>query len=145
VNVKKGKTCAQANRLEDFGERGEEKAGQGRGWCGKKGEETFFMERKMQFSENSERMDVRYVAALARIALEEGEAQRLEGQMSDILKFVGELKELDVEGVEGTEGASEEATSWHEDVEREGLEHVVAMGLAPEERHGQFAVPKIIE
>ena len=78
VNVKKGKTCAQANRLEDFGERGEEKAGQGRGWCGKKGEETFFMERKMQFSENSERMDVRYVAALARIALEEGEAQRLE-------------------------------------------------------------------
>ena len=103
------------------------------------------MERKMQFSENSERMDVRYVAALARIALEEGEAQRLEGQMSDILRFVGELKELDVEGVEGTEGASEAATSWHEDVEREGLAHGVAMGLAPEERHGQFAVPKIIE
>ena len=99
----------------------------------------------MQFSENSDKMDVRYVAALARIALEEGAAERLEGQMSDILRFVGELKEVDVEGVGETEGAAGEETAWHEDVEKEGLTHEAAMGLAVEERHGQFAVPKILE
>jgi len=99
----------------------------------------------MQFTENSDRMDVRYVAALARIALEEGEAETLEGQMADILRFVGELKEVDVEGVEGTEGATGEATAWHEDVPAEGLAHETAMALAVEERHGQFAVPKILE
>ena len=99
----------------------------------------------MQFTENSERLDVRYVAALAKIALDDGEAAALQAQMDDILKFVGELKSVDVEGVDETGAAAAEATAWHEDVPVEGLSRDAALALAPEERHGQFVVPKIIE
>ena len=102
----------------------------------------------MQFSENADRMDVRYVAALARISLEDAEAAALQAQLDDILAFVGELKSLDVEGVEETQDASGTSgvhTVWREDEPRPGLDRDAALALAPHERHGQFAVPKIIE
>ena len=53
----------------------------------------------MKFSENADRMDVRYVAGLARMALSDAEAAQLQGQLDDILAFVGELKSLDVSAV----------------------------------------------
>ena len=51
------------------------------------------------FSEKADRMDVRYVAALARIPLTDGEAAELQSQLDGILAYVGELKSLDVDGV----------------------------------------------
>lgn len=99
----------------------------------------------MNFSEKADRMDVRYVAALARMALSEEEAAALQGQLDAILEYIGELKELDVEGVEPAEDASGNRNTWHEDVPGEGLSQEEALALAPMERHGQFVVPKIIE
>ena len=61
----------------------------------------------MKFSENADRMDVRYVAGLARMALSDEEASKLQGQLDDILAFVGELKVLDVSGVEPADDASD--------------------------------------
>ncbi len=107
----------------------------------------------MRFSENADRMDVRYVAALARIELGDEEAALLEGQLNDILAFVGELKELDLGGdgdlaeeilardVDGGTGPM----AWREDVPEDGLPTEEARALAPSLRHGQFVVPKIIE
>ena len=99
----------------------------------------------MKFSENADRMDVRYVAGLARIALSDAEASQLQGQLDDILAFVGELKSLDVEGVSATDVATEARNAWREDEPAVGLERDVVLKNAPLARHGQFAVPKVVE
>ncbi|MBQ9343956.1 MAG: Asp-tRNA(Asn)/Glu-tRNA(Gln) amidotransferase subunit GatC [Kiritimatiellae bacterium] len=107
----------------------------------------------MKFSENADRMDVRYVAALARIELGEAEAATLQGQLDDILEFVGELKQLDLDAggdlaaeilardVDGGTGPM----AWRDDTPADGLPVEEARALAPNLRHGQFVVPKIIE
>ena len=99
----------------------------------------------MNFSETADRMDVRYVAALARISLGDAEAEELQSQLDGILAYVGALKKLDIEGVPAFDDASGVRGAWHEDEPGECLPHDVAMSLAPLERHGQFVVPKIIE
>ena len=99
----------------------------------------------MRFSESADRMDVRYVAGLARMALSDEEVSTLQGQLDDILAFVGELKSLDVSGVEPTDDASGNQNAWREDVPVAGLEREAALANAPLARHGQFVVPKVIE
>jgi aspartyl-tRNA(Asn)/glutamyl-tRNA(Gln) amidotransferase subunit C len=99
----------------------------------------------MKFSENADRMDVRYVAGLARMALSDGEAAQLQGQLDDILAFVGELKSLDVSGVSPTADASGVRNSWREDAPEAGLAREAALANAPLARHGQFVVPKVVE
>lgn len=99
----------------------------------------------MKFSENADRMDVRYVAGLARMALSDEEATQLQGQLDDILAFVGELKKLDVSGVAPTDDASGTLNAWREDEPTPGLEREAALANAPLARHGQFVVPKVIE
>lgn len=99
----------------------------------------------MKFSENADRMDVGYVAGLARMALSEEETERLQGQLDDILAFVGELKALDVAGVEATDTATEAQNTWREDEPQPGLAQDAALANAPLARHGQFVVPKVIE
>lgn len=99
----------------------------------------------MKFSENADRMDVRYVAGLARIALSDEETAQLQGQLDDILAFVGELKKLDVSGVEVTDVATEVRNAWREDEPAPGLPREAALASAPLARHGQFVVPKVIE
>ena len=99
----------------------------------------------MKFSENADRMDVRYVAGLARMALSDEEAARLQGQLDDILAFVGELKQLDVSAVAATDVATEAQNAWREDEPVAGLERDVALKNAPLARHNQFVVPKVVE
>jgi len=99
----------------------------------------------MRFSEHADRMDVPYVAGLARIALTAEEAARLQGQLDDILAFVGELKELDVTGVEATDVAADTHNVWRADEPRTGLSQAAALAGAPLTRRGQFVVPKVIE
>ena len=99
----------------------------------------------MKFSENADRMDVRYVAGLARMALSDEEAARLQGQLDDILAFVGELKRLDVSAVAATDVATEAQNAWREDEPVAGLGREAALGNAPLARHHQFAVPKVVE
>jgi aspartyl-tRNA(Asn)/glutamyl-tRNA(Gln) amidotransferase subunit C len=99
----------------------------------------------MKFSENADRMDVRYVAGLARIALTDGEAAQLQGQLDDILAFVGELKKLDLAGVAATDVATETRNAWREDEPSAGLAREAALNNAPLARHHQFVVPKVIE
>ena len=99
----------------------------------------------MKFSENADRMDVRYVAGLARIALSDEEAAQLQGQLDDILAFVGQLKELEVSAVAATDVATDARNAWREDEPVAGLEREAALANAPLARHEQFAVPKVIE
>ena len=83
--------------------------------------------------------------AHARLALACRATEKLQGQLDDILAFVGELKALDVSGVSATDVATEARNAWREDVPEPGLARDVALANAPLARHEQFAVPKVIE
>ena len=94
---------------------------------------------------NAEQMDVRYVAHLARLRLSEDELARFQSQLGQILDYVRELSELDVEGVEPTAHAFPVHNVFRPDVVEPCMDHERAMANAPAERQGQFIVPRIIE
>jgi len=93
----------------------------------------------------ADRIDVRYVANLARLHLRDEEAECLQEQMEQIVHYVHKLDEVDVVDVEPTAHAVEITNVLRPDEPREGLAHDVVMANAPAEIDGQFMVPKIVE
>ena len=99
----------------------------------------------MSSQETSEKMDVAYVAHLARLHLSDTEREKFQRQLDTILSHVNELNEVDVSGVEPTAHAIPVKNVFRADVPRPSLGHDTAMQNAPSEKAGQFFVPKIIE
>ncbi len=97
------------------------------------------------FSQSTDRIDVRYVAHLARLHLTDDEAARLQDQLEQILGHVRQLGELDVDGVEPTAHAMPVNNVLRKDETRPCMDREKALANAPLERHGQFVVPKIVE
>lgn len=98
----------------------------------------------MEFSKDTDHLDVRYIASLARIALSDDEVQLLQPQMQEILSFFEELKQLDV-GPDEFATQGEDAAVWRPDEKGGELGQEVALDVAVQYRHEQFVVPKIIE
>lgn len=94
-------------------------------------------------SEN--KIDVKYVANLARIALDDREVSVFQEQLEQIVGYVDKLGELDVAGIEPTSHAHPVLNVFREDAVRTGLEHDRVLENAPEETMDQFKVPKIVE
>ena len=89
--------------------------------------------------------DLRHVARLARLHLEDAELKPFESQVSKILDFVEELKEVDVEGVEPTSHPLAVANVFREDKPVDGLDAQPFLARSPRARGRFFEVPKIIE
>jgi aspartyl-tRNA(Asn)/glutamyl-tRNA(Gln) amidotransferase subunit C len=98
-----------------------------------------------KFNESADKIDVRYVAHLARLHLTDEEASRFQPQLEQILQYVKELSALDVEGVEPTAHAMPVQNVFRKDETRPCVDREKALRNAPLERGGQFVVPKIIE
>ena len=92
-----------------------------------------------------EKIDVSYVAHLARISLAPGEQELFQEQLEHILDHVKKLNELDVSGIEPMAHAIPVKNSFREDVITPCIDHEAAMQNAPEARHEQFFVPRILE
>ncbi len=92
-----------------------------------------------------EKIDVAYVAHLARISLTRDEQGMFQKQLEHILDHVRKLNELDVEGIEPMAHAIPVKNRFREDVPVPGVDHEIAMQNAPQQRHGQFFVPRILE
>lgn len=93
----------------------------------------------------SERMDVTYVARLARIELTQDEAVRLQAQMDQILVYISKIRELDLKGVEPTLHAQAACNVFRPDKARPGLDRDAVLRNAPAVVVEQFQVPKIVE
>jgi len=89
--------------------------------------------------------DINYVAELARLELSADEKSKLDVQLGDILKYVDQLREVDVTGVEPTAHSVPLVNVTRPDVVRGSLSHEEAMGNAPRQANGLFIVPKIVE
>lgn len=93
---------------------------------------------------SSEKIDVRYVAKLARLALTDDEVERFGAQLGDLLEHVGVLSKLDVSHVAATAQVVESRNVEREDEVRPGLERETVLAQAPERQGGFFRVPRII-
>lgn len=51
-------------------------------------------------------MDINHIAKLARLGLNENEKQKFESELSEILNFIEELKEVETENIEPTAHAT---------------------------------------
>lgn len=95
--------------------------------------------------EQAPKLDVAYVAHLARLQLSPDEVARLQGQLDHILEHVRRLQEVDVSGVEPTAHAVPVKNALRADEAQPSLAHDEAMANAPAQTDGQFLVPRIIE
>jgi len=93
---------------------------------------------------NAEKIDVAYVANLARIQLTADELQTFQTQLTQIVDYVNELKQVDVSAVEPMAYTERIANVLRKDVERRSLDRPVVLASAPAHDNEQFLVPKII-
>ncbi len=87
----------------------------------------------------------RRVAHLARIKVEEDQLDNLAGELSDILGFMEQLNEVDVDGVEPMTSVSPMDLKRRDDVVTDGDMQAKILSNAPDAREGFFAVPKVVE
>ncbi|MDA0576587.1 MAG: Asp-tRNA(Asn)/Glu-tRNA(Gln) amidotransferase subunit GatC [Verrucomicrobia bacterium] len=91
------------------------------------------------------RIDVRYVANLARLALTEEEVATFQGQLGQIVDYVQAIDRLDVTGIEPTSHAHLQQNVFRSDVARPSLDQASVLRNAPASRDGLLLVPKIVE
>ena len=88
---------------------------------------------------------VRRVARLARIAVTDEEARRLQGELNGILDWVEQLREVDVEGVEPMTSVVRMPMKKRADVVTEGGDPRRVLANAPMTEKDFFLVPKVVE
>lgn len=88
---------------------------------------------------------VRRIAKLARIALPEDRVAPMEGELNGILKWVEQLNEVDVTGVEPMTSVVAQALRMREDVVTAGGDAGAIVANAPESEDNFFLVPKVVE
>ena len=88
---------------------------------------------------------VKRVAKLARIAVDDTEAEALKGRLNTILGFVEQLNEVDVDGVEPMVSVTPQRLKRRDDVVTDGDRQAEVLANAPDAREGFFAVPKVVE
>ncbi|MFN2460752.1 MAG: Asp-tRNA(Asn)/Glu-tRNA(Gln) amidotransferase subunit GatC [Candidatus Velthaea sp.] len=92
----------------------------------------------------SDRIDVRHVAKLARLALTDDEVTLYGAQLGNLLAYVDEMRELDTTNVTATAQVVESRNVQRPDALRPGLSREDALARAPQAENGFFRVPKII-
>lgn len=88
---------------------------------------------------------VRRIAHLSRIAVEDGEVERLRGELNAILAFVEQLSAVDVEGVEPIASALPMQMKKRADVVTDGGVADQVLANAPAKEDHYFVVPKVVE
>lgn len=94
------------------------------------------------------RKDVEYVAALAHLALEPAELERMAQQLDAILEYIDQLNRLDTTKVEPMAQVLADTRpnpSVREDVVQPCLPREQALAAAPDADGTFFKVPKVIE
>lgn len=89
--------------------------------------------------------EVKHVAQLAHLRLDDETLDRLAPQLSNIIGFVEQLSELNTDNVEPLANVVDIELPLREDVVNDGDCAEKVLANAPEENQGYFVVPKIIE
>ena len=93
---------------------------------------------------SSDTIDIRYVAALARLSLTDSEIETFGHQLGDLLGHVNRLAELDIESVAATAQVVESRNVMRADQPRPSLDRERVLAEAPQRQGAFFRVPRII-
>ena len=91
------------------------------------------------------REDVLRAARLARIAIDDTEADVVLEQLRRIFDMIEEMRAVDVTGVEPMAHAQDVTLRLREDVVTETDQHELFQSIAPRVERGLYLVPKVIE
>ena len=94
---------------------------------------------------SNQKIDVGYVAELARLELTGEEQAVFQGQLEDIVKYVEKISTVDVEGVEPTMHGRAIVNAFREDTVRPSMDREDALANAPRRTENEFYLPKIVE
>jgi aspartyl-tRNA(Asn)/glutamyl-tRNA(Gln) amidotransferase subunit C len=92
----------------------------------------------------ADKIDIRYVAKLARIELTDEEIEVFGRQLGDLLGHVNALSALDIASVPATAQVVESRNVMRDDTQRPCLDRERVLAEAPQRQGGFFRVPRII-
>ena len=88
---------------------------------------------------------IEYIAALAKLQLNETRAEGLKKDLGEILNYMEVLKELDLSGEEPMSHAFGDVNAFREDEARPSMDRGALLANAPRQKDGCFQVPKTVE
>lgn len=88
-----------------------------------------------------DRDEARRIADLAHLEFDDAGLDRMAAEMTKILNYIDQLREVEVEGFEERDAT---VTPFREDDPRPGLDREPVAANAPAWRDGLFVVPKVI-
>ena len=89
--------------------------------------------------------DVKRMAHLARIEIQQAEVAPMLSQLSNIMGLVEQMQAVDTEGVAPMAHAQDLSLRLREDRVTETDQHALFQSVAPEVEAGLYLVPKVIE
>ncbi len=94
-----------------------------------------------------DKKQIEHIARLARLELTEKEMQTYGSQLSDILNYINQLQEVDVNNIEPTAQVTGMENVFREDKVKEWDkdERQAALEQAPELKDGQVKVKRVLE
>jgi aspartyl-tRNA(Asn)/glutamyl-tRNA(Gln) amidotransferase subunit C len=87
---------------------------------------------------------VRHLATLSKISLSEDEIPAMVKDLTEILKYVEMLDELDTDGVEPTYQVTGLSNVFRDDVVQPQIAREKLLALAPDMKNNQVKVPKVL-
>jgi aspartyl-tRNA(Asn)/glutamyl-tRNA(Gln) amidotransferase subunit C len=88
---------------------------------------------------------VRRIAKLARIALPEERVESMVCELNNILSWVEQLQEVNIEGVDPMTSVVAQKIKMRDDVVTAGGDAAAIMANAPQSEDNFFVVPKVVE
>ena len=89
--------------------------------------------------------DVKRVAHLARVAIDEAEARAVQSQINDVFKLIAEMQAVDTRAVAPMSHALDVVQRLRADAVTEGDQHGPFQAIAPHVEGDLYLVPKVIE
>ena len=89
--------------------------------------------------------DVKRIALLARLSIDEREAIQALGQLNGIFTLIEQMRSIDTAGIEPMSHPLGGGQRLRADAVTEGDQHAANLSNAPAQQDGLFLVPRIIE
>jgi aspartyl-tRNA(Asn)/glutamyl-tRNA(Gln) amidotransferase subunit C len=86
----------------------------------------------------------RYLASLSNITLSSDDLKNLTGDLEAIVKYIGELSELDTDGVKPTYQVTGLSDVWREDEVQPQIDREKLLTLAQARTNNSVKVPKVL-
>ncbi len=89
--------------------------------------------------------EIKGIARLARIAIDDEDIVRYAGQLSQILSYVEAMNEVDTTGIEPLAHAIDAVATTRPDAVTEAVDRAALQAGAPQVQEGYYLVPRVIE